>query len=203
MTAGSVCRALPVLRMKRLVGAMNRRIAGSIDALGRLVGPIAACTVAPAIGVRPVSGLANVNTSALGNTASDLACRRIDASIDSRARDSRALALSTAPTCCQHAVINDSCSRRTTSAPSPAATRARGSTLTSANQPSSRSPTWNRFAGQAPYSGGPTAPSSASVPDGSAMSSSNVAEWLAEVGRDLGEHAVVLPRGHATRHPSR
>ena len=99
-------RPWPVLRMKRPVGAMNRRIAGSIDASGRLVGPIAARTEAPAIGVRPVSGLANVSTSAVGSTASDLACRRIDASIDSRARDSRALALSTAPTCCQHAVIN-------------------------------------------------------------------------------------------------
>ena len=49
--------------------------------------------------------------------------------------ESSVLAATTEPTCCQQAAIRSSCSRRTTSAPSPAATRVLGSRLSSRNHP--------------------------------------------------------------------
>ena len=66
-----------------------------------------------------------------------------------RARESSALAASTEPTCSQQAVIRSSCSRRTTSAPRPAATRVLGSRLSSRNHPVAV-PTRKRLIAHAP-----------------------------------------------------
>ena len=139
-----------LFRTNRFVGARRRRMAGSTVASGKLVGAIAALTVTSAMGVRSARGSASASTPSGESCSNVLAWNDVDASIDNLDLDSSALALITAPTCSQQADIRSSCSRRTTSAPRPAATRARGSRLTSPNQPPASSATLKRFAGQAP-----------------------------------------------------
>ena len=77
--------------------------------------------------------------------------RRLDRQLGAT---SRALAACTEPTCSQAAVIRSSCSRRTTSAPRPAATRWRGSRLSSRNQPAGAAAE-RLHRPPPPYSGGP------------------------------------------------
>ena len=134
-TAAASGRSAVALRTNRPVGASSRRSAGSTVVSGSEVGAIAARTVASPSGARPDSGAAYVSARAGARRAIERRWSRVDAWIDSSARESSALAASTEPTCSQHAVIRSSCSRRTTSAPRPAATRVLGSRFSSRNHP--------------------------------------------------------------------
>ncbi len=158
--ARSAGAATPTRRATRATarpaGASARRRPASSTASGREEACTAAVMLSDAIGVRAAIGATSPSSRASGIGCTCLRWNAWAAQVVRAARCSAASAARTSPTCCQAALTMSSWFSRTTSAPRPPATRARGSRFTSRNQSASSSRTCQRRTCAEPSTGGPT-----------------------------------------------
>ena len=137
-------------------GLASRRMAADTAAAGTRLAWSSASSVRSPIGTCACTGWVTASSTSAGRRSRRRSISTPSSSRASCALPSCALSSRTSPACFQASAISCSCRCWTTRAPTPAATRMRGSRLSSSSQPLAP-------ACVAPYSGGVTVPAGASV----------------------------------------